>query len=355
MSLFWRIFALNALVLGGATALLLWAPVTVSVPVLLTEAVILLGGLGVMLVANAALLRIGLAPLDRLTRQMTTVDLLRPGGRLPVPGHGGVGELIAGFNDMVERLEAERAASSARALDAQESERRRIAQELHDEVGQSMTAVLLTLKRAADHSGGPVREDVRLAQETTRASLDEVRRLARRLRPGVLEDLGLVSALTALASEFATHTGLRVRRRFDSGLPALDRMSELVVYRVAQESLTNVARHAEARHVTVELSGTAGSVTLTVSDDGRGVGLARDGAGIRGMRERALLLGAAFEIRPLPGGGSAVRLTVPVPAAPVASVPAAHASVPAAPAAHASAPAAPVAPAAPAAPEEGLP
>ena len=81
MSLFWRIFGLNALVLGAATALLLWAPVTVSVPVLLTEAVILVGGLAVMLVANAALLRIGLAPLDRLTRLMTTVDLLRPGQR----------------------------------------------------------------------------------------------------------------------------------------------------------------------------------------------------------------------------------------------------------------------------------
>ncbi|TXS44763.1 HAMP domain-containing sensor histidine kinase [Streptomyces sp. t39] len=332
MSLFWRIFALNALVLGVATALLLWAPVTVSVPVLLTEAVILLGGLGVMLVANAALLRIGLAPLDRLTRQMTTVDLLRPGGRLPVPGHGGVGELISTFNEMIERLEAERASSSARALNAQEAERRRIAQELHDEVGQSMTAVLLTLKRAADQSGGPLREDVRLAQETTRASLDEVRRLARRLRPGVLEDLGLVSALTSLAVEFATHTGLRVERRFGTGLPGLDRVSELVVYRVAQESLTNVARHAEAGNVTLELTGTPDAVTLTVTDDGRGPGLARDGAGIRGMRERALLLGAAFDIRRSERGGTLVRLTVPVAPAEPAAVPLA-----------------------PAAPEEGLP
>ncbi|MEW2555064.1 HAMP domain-containing sensor histidine kinase [Streptomyces zhihengii] len=328
MSLFWRIFALNALVLGVATALLLWAPVTVSVPVLLTEAVILLGGLGVMLVANAALLRVGLAPLDRLTRQMATVDLLRPGGRLPVPGHGGVGELIHTFNEMIERLEAERAASSARALNAQESERRRIAQELHDEVGQSMTAVLLTLKRAADQSGGPLRDDMRLAQETTRSSLDEVRRLARRLRPGVLEDLGLVSALTSLAVEFATHTGLRVERRFGAGLPGLDRVGELVVYRVAQESLTNVARHAEAGNVTLELTSTPGAVTLTVTDDGRGVGLARDGAGIRGMRERALLLGASLDIGATGRGGTRVRLTVPV---------------------------APLAPLAPAAPEEGLP
>ncbi len=105
MSLFWRIFALNAVVLGTATGLLLWAPVTVSVPVLLTEAVILVGGLVVMLVANAALLRLGLAPLDRLTKLMTTVDLLRPGQRLPASGGGEVAEVIRTFNAMLERLE----------------------------------------------------------------------------------------------------------------------------------------------------------------------------------------------------------------------------------------------------------
>ena len=90
VSLFWRIFLLNALVLGAATVLLLWAPVTVSVPVLVTEAVVLVGGLLVMLVANAALLRVGLAPLGRMSRVMATVDLLRPGQRLPTAGHGGM-------------------------------------------------------------------------------------------------------------------------------------------------------------------------------------------------------------------------------------------------------------------------
>jgi two-component system sensor histidine kinase UhpB len=160
VSLFWRIFVLNAVVLGGATALLLWAPVTVSVPVLLTEAIILVAGLAVMLIANAALLRIGLAPLDRLTRLMTTVDLLRPGQRLPEHGRGETAELIRTFNAMLERLEHERAASSARALLAQEAERRRIAQELHDEVGQSMTAILLGLKRAADEADETLRGEL---------------------------------------------------------------------------------------------------------------------------------------------------------------------------------------------------
>ncbi|MER5991659.1 MULTISPECIES: HAMP domain-containing sensor histidine kinase [Streptomyces] len=311
MSLYWRIFGLNALVLGMATALLLWAPVTVSVPVLLTEAVILVGGLGVMLVANAALLRIGLAPLDRVTRLMTTVDLLRPGQRLPVRGHGEVTELVRTFNAMLERLERERAASSARALFAQEAERRRIAQELHDEVGQSMTAILLALKQAADEASDPLRGELQQAQEITRASLDEVRRLVRRLRPGVLDDLGLVSAVTSLATEFATHTGLRVTRRFDTNLPPLDHETELVIYRVAQESLTNAARHAEARNVTVSLRGADDGVVLEVSDDGRGIGAAHEGAGIRGMRERALLIGATLDIAPVRPTGTRIRLAAP--------------------------------------------
>ncbi|MDX3866470.1 HAMP domain-containing sensor histidine kinase [Streptomyces scabiei] len=312
MSLFWRIFALNAVVLGSATALLLWAPVTVSVPVVLTEAVILVGGLVVMLVANAALLRIGLAPLDRLTRLMTTVDLLRPGQRLPEGGRGETAELIRTFNAMLERLEHERASSSARALFAQEAERRRIAQELHDEVGQSMTAILLSLERAADDADEPLRGDLRQVQEITRGSLDEVRRLVRRLRPGVLEDLGLVSALTSLTSEFATHVGLRVVRRFETGLPALDHQTELVLYRVAQEALTNAARHAEAGQVEVSLRHTGEAVVLAVADDGRGTGVAREGAGMRGMRERALLIGATLDVTSQPQAGTTVRLTVPL-------------------------------------------
>ncbi|MET8473677.1 histidine kinase [Streptomyces sp. NPDC006422] len=316
MSLFWRVFGLNAVVLGAATGLLLWAPVTVSVPILVTEAVVLVVGMGVMLVVNGALLRWGLAPLGRLTALMGQVDLLRPGGRLPVSGGVEVAELIRTFNAMLERLEGERAASSGRVLVAQEAERRRIAQELHDEVGQSMTAVLLVLGRAADEASGPLREELVQAQEITRGSLDEVRRLVRRLRPGVLDDLGLVSALSSLTSDFAAHTGLRVVRNFGAGLPALGAEVELVLYRVAQESLTNAARHADATRVEVALETEGDAVRLTVTDDGRGVGAAQEGAGLRGMRERALLIGGVLDVGPGEGeaGGTCVRLTAPVSA-----------------------------------------
>jgi two-component system, NarL family, sensor histidine kinase UhpB len=312
VSLFWRIMLLNASVLVAATALLLFAPVTVSVPVLPAEALVLLAGLAAMLIANGVLLRVGLAPLDRLTRLMSTVDLLRPGQRLPVSGGGEVAAVVRAFNEMVDRLETERGTSAARALSAQEAERRRIAQELHDEVGQSLTAVLLDLKRAADCAPDPLRADLRQTQETTRESLDEVRRIARRLRPGVLEDLGLLSALTALATEFSTHTELAVRRRFEPGLPRLTDEAELVLYRVAQESLTNAARHADARHVELALTRHADAVVLSVRDDGSGIGHIREGAGIRGMYERALLVGARLSIEPGPAGGTEVRLRVPV-------------------------------------------
>jgi two-component system sensor histidine kinase UhpB len=312
VSLFWRIFTLNAAVLIAAAVLLLLGPVTVSTPVLLTEAVVLTAGLAAMLVANAVLLRIGLGPLARLTRTMRTIDLLRPGHRLTVTGRAGIADLIRTFNAMLDRLERERATSAARALSAQEAERHRIAQELHDEIGQTLTAVLLELNRVASHAPPAVSEELRQVQETTRNSLDEIRRIARRLRPGVLEELGLISALKALAGEFST-AGLTVHRTLASDLNDLGRDVELVLYRVAQEALTNAARHARPRSVNLALTRIAGGVELCVRDDGVGLGDAAEGAGIRGMRERALLVGADLSLGPAPGGGTEVRLRVPLP------------------------------------------
>lgn len=318
MSLFWRIFLLNAVVLVVATVLLL-GPMTVSTPVLLTEAVVLTAGLGVMLVVNALLLRVGLAPLQRLTRAMTTTDLLRPGERPDVGGRPEIAELISTFNAMLDRLEAERAASAANALSAQEAERARIARELHDEIGQTLTAVLLELKSVAAHAPPEIREELRHVQETTRSSLDEIRRVARRLRPGVLEELGLVAALKALTSEFST-SKLSVQRHLDADLPPLGSDVELVLYRVAQEGLTNVVRHADAKNACLCLQRVPGGVRLRIVDDGRGIGNAPEGTGISGMRERALLIGGRLTVGPVtsgdtgirPGTGTEVCLTIPI-------------------------------------------
>jgi two-component system sensor histidine kinase UhpB len=312
MSLYWRIFLLNAAVLTAAAVLLLLGPVTVSTPVLRAEALILTIGLAAMLVANAALLRVGLAPLRNLTRVMTTVDLLRPGQRTPVTGRADIAELVMAFNTMLERLEAERATSNARALSAQEAERRRVAQELHDEIGQTLTAVLLELKRVADHAPAPVRSHLHEVQEITRQSLDEIRRIARRLRPGVLDELGLLSALRSLPAEIANPAGLTVRHHVDSHLPDLSHETELVLYRVGQESLTNIVRHADAATAELALRRTHHGVQMLIRDDGRGIGTASEGAGIRGMRERALLVGGQLSLRTRPQGGTEVSLTVPI-------------------------------------------
>ncbi|WP_229694329.1 sensor histidine kinase [Lentzea pudingi] len=241
---------------------------------------------------------------------MTTIDLLKPGPRLAATGHGEIAELITTFNSMIDRLEAERGSSTARALSAQEAERRRVAQELHDEVGQSLTAVLLELKRFADQVPASMRDELLQVQEITRSTLDEIRRIARRLRPGVLEELGLVSALKALAAEFSEHADLVVGRSLDKNLPELDAETELVVYRIAQEGLTNTVRHAHASEVDIVLRALTDGVELRVRDNGRGLGTSVEGAGIRGMRERALLVGAELTVASLPKRGTEIRLVV---------------------------------------------
>jgi two-component system sensor histidine kinase UhpB len=167
VSLFWRMFSLNAAGLVVAAALLL-GPVTVSTPVLPAEAVVVVVGLAVLLVVHAVVLRIGLAPLGRLGRAMAAADLLSPGRRAVVGGPVETAGLITTYNAMLDRLEAERATSAGRALSAQERERQRIARELHDEVGQTLTAVLLQLKRVADRVPADLRAEVGQAQDATR-------------------------------------------------------------------------------------------------------------------------------------------------------------------------------------------
>jgi two-component system sensor histidine kinase UhpB len=274
-------------------------------------------GLLVMLAANLVLLRHTLRPVHRLVERMRAVDLLRPGQRLPEDGGVEAVALVRAFNQMLERLESERRETGRRALEAQEAERLRIARGLHDEVGQVLTGVLLQLDSIAT-AGGEREADVAETKRAVRGALEEVRRIARELRPEMLEQLGLVSALTELSRRFADQSGVRVRPSFAEGLPRLSGDAELAVYRVAQESLTNVARHAGASAVDVSLQPGVGSVVLRVSDNGRGISEDVDvigHGGLRGMRERALLVGGALAVKPGHGGGTEVRLEVPAGAA----------------------------------------
>lgn len=311
MPLFWRVFATNALVLAAATAALVLSPATVSFPVALAEAAVLALGLSAMVALNFALLRRALSPLERLRVFMRGADLLRPGARAPV--EDAAPELRAvteSFNEMVERLEAERRDSAVRALAAQEGERLRIARELHDEVGQKLTAVMLQLDGLSRSQPGRGIEE---AREAVRESLNEVRVMARRLRPEALDDLGLASALVELTNSFRDAGGMRIEQQIEPPPHELHPHAELVVYRVAQEALTNIVRHAGCDVARLELRGVDGGVLLEVSDPGVGFDRAdiREGSGIRGMRERALLAGAELEIEVAPRAGTTVRLRVP--------------------------------------------
>lgn len=312
LPLFWRVCLINGAVFVLGILVLLLSPATVSAEPLWSEVIVLSIGLAVIVVLNGLLLRSVLGPLDRLTTVMAAIDLRRPGRRLDEQGAGPAKPLVEGFNGMLERLEVERSASTTRALHAQETERQRIAQELHDEVGQSLTAVLLGLKGAIDIAPPQVAAELRQVRDVTRTSLDEVRRISQRLRPGVLADLGLLDALSSLASDLTGVTGVPVVRGFHPGLPALPPETELVVYRVTQEALTNVARHAHAREVQLGLSRRGAALVLRVADDGVGGANSAMGAGIQGMQERAQMVGGHLELREREGGGTELVLEVPI-------------------------------------------
>ncbi|WP_280354475.1 sensor histidine kinase [Nocardia otitidiscaviarum] len=309
-ALFRRVVIINGLVFTLGTLVLALSPASVSSRVRLTEIPVLVIGLAVILAANAFLLRSSLAPIDELITSMHRVDPLRGSTRLHDRGNGDWNRLIDTFNAMAERLETERSAASTSALAAQENERQRIARELHDEIGQSLTVALLRLRRTHDRAPAELHDDLHAVQETVRACLDEVRGIARRLRPDVLEDLGLPSALAALCNEFATTAGITVTRDIDPDLGRLDPDTELVCYRVAQECLTNIARHAHATRARLLLTTDDHTLLLRIRDDGTGT-VAREGAGMRGMRERALHVNATLTIDARPGHGTDVQLVIP--------------------------------------------
>jgi len=312
-----RVAAVNAalVVVAVSVTIVVLAPGRVSPLALDEELLVVLASVVLAVLANVLLLRRIVGPLQALTAFARGVDLGRLRQRMPnaVPTSE-AGELALTFNEMLERLESERREFTGRVLQAQEDERLRIAQELHDQVGQDLTAVLLTLSQLSSHVPPRVRRDIEEVRAQVRDSLEGVRRIAIELRPEALDDLGLPSALAVLAERFSEQLGLELTERIAADLPPLTAQTELVVYRVAQEALTNVARHAAGSRAELTLEHRQGRLLLTVRD--YGLGLPRDrtaGTGIRGMRERATLIGADLEVRNGAGGpGTEVRLDAPV-------------------------------------------
>src|SRR4051812_19136336 len=242
--LFWRFFLPNAAVLAAACIVLIIQPANGRIPALA-------GGLVVMLAVNMLLMRRAAEPLENLASVMRDIDPLRPGQRIPPIGPESEVTLVtSAFNDMLDRIEAERRESARREIAAQEADRRRVAAELHDEVGQALTGMVFGLGRVMERTPEDLRPELSQLRELTAETIEEVRRLAALLRPEVLDTLGLAAAVRNLCERFGGQTGLRVSCEVERGLPTLTQEAQLVVYRVAQESLTNAARHAGAQRVT---------------------------------------------------------------------------------------------------------
>ena len=204
-----------------------------------------------------------------------------------------------------------------RVFEAQELERRRLALELHDETGQALTSVLLGL-RAVEEAGSEeeLRESAAALRELVVGTLQDVRQLALELRPKVLDDFGLEPALERLAQGFREQTGIAVD--VEARLPRgrLPSEVETALYRIVQESLTNIVKHARAGRVSILLTRKNGSVIAVIEDDGRGFEPREgsgDGLGLVGMRERMALLGGRLEIESARGAGTTIVVEVPLP------------------------------------------
>jgi signal transduction histidine kinase len=209
---------------------------------------------------------------------------------------------------------------SNQVLDVQENERKRISRELHDEAGQALTAISVTLAglRRNGHSSATREQLLHDAQRLLQSTMDTLHNFARELRPAVLDELGLLPALRSYLKAFAARSGLRVRFQADAAAEELSDSGKTVLFRVAQESLTNVAKHAQATRVNVNLHKIDNRVCMTIADNGKSFRPAKNASkrkqrlGLLGMQERVRLVSGQFAIRPQFGIGTTVEVSIPL-------------------------------------------
>ncbi len=264
---------------------------------------------------NLWMLQRRFGPLERLIERIERIDPSEP-ATFEITGDpvSEIDRLAHSFRGMLQRVDHERRRSGKLVLRAQEEERRRVARDLHDEVNQGLTAILLRLEALAQdlpaERAGEVAELKRLASQ----AMDELLNLARQLRPSALDDHGLVPAIEAQVRSFGDWAGIEARLRTSGNAGGLDEEKQTVIYRVAQEALANAGRHGRADRVEVALNVDERGAELHVRDDGVGFDLARNhssGLGLGGMAERARLVGGDLAVRSSPGSGTEVTLRVP--------------------------------------------
>lgn len=283
-----------------------------------------LTGIVVSLVVNYLVLRAAFRPLEALTEAARAIGRGDFSARAGTSAFGDpqVSHLAASFNATLDELARDRAqirSLASQVIRAQEEERRRISRELHDDTAQILFAQLLRLATLKSSPDAGVQQLASSLEEMTAEALEGVRRLALELRPPALDDLGLLAALGDLAQRFTETSGVPVDYQARGARGRMRPEIELVLYRVAQEALTNVAKHAGASRVWLDLERAAGDVTLSVRDDGRGFlrhgsespderGL---GLGLFGMEERVALVGGTFHIWTRRGRGTEVFAYIP--------------------------------------------
>jgi signal transduction histidine kinase len=221
-----------------------------------------------------------------------------------------------------ERLQEQLRRLSRQILSAQEEERKEISRELHDVIAQTLTGInvrLAALKREAASNTHGLDRNIARTQRLVEKSVDIVNRFARELRPAVLDDLGLIPALHSFLKNFGARTGLLAQLTAFAEVEKLDAAKRTVLYRVAQEALTNVARHAKASRVAVNIQQRNGSACMEIKDDGKSFEVERGfhakgskRLGLLGMRERVEMVGGSFCVESSPGKGTAVRVEIPL-------------------------------------------
>ncbi len=224
-------------------------------------------------------------------------------------------ELSAAYAEL-QRKEAHLRELSSRTAALEEDERRAIARELHDSAGQALTAIRIHLQLLGESlpEASPMRPLVTQTMGMTDETLEEIRRAVRMLGPAILDEIGLARALERYCDDFAERSRAEVRCSIDLGEEPLSAAAESACYRIAQESLTNVAKHAAATRVSVRLAREGDLVVLEIEDDGRGFTPSEaggDGRGLTGMRERTELLGGSLRVVSEAGAGTRIRAELP--------------------------------------------
>ncbi|MGI9094960.1 MAG: sensor histidine kinase [Thermoleophilaceae bacterium] len=264
---------------------------------------------------NVWMLQRRFAPLEHLIDRIERID---PSERSTFELAGDpvaeIDRLAQSFRRLLQGVDDERRRSGKLVLRAQEEERRRVARDLHDEVNQSLTAILLRLEALAQDTPAERLEEVVELKRLATQAMDELLNLARQLRPTALDDHGLLPAIEAQVRGLEERSGIQARLEI-SGDPAfLDEEKQTVIYRVAQEALANAGRHAHARTVALALEVAGEAAELRIRDDGVGfdpVVSRGDGLGLDGMVERARLVGGELDLRSSPGAGTELTLRVP--------------------------------------------